>query len=72
MERLPSLQVQLIGELQTLLKYPQCSSVGYIPLLQMAAVNMFAIEHTAPLGKHSLKLMIYVTLKAHFIMALFN
>ncbi|XP_031553390.1 telomerase-binding protein EST1A-like [Actinia tenebrosa] len=48
MERLPSLQVQLIGELHTLLGFPQCSSVSYISLLQMSAISMYAIDHTAP------------------------
>ncbi|XP_022794858.1 telomerase-binding protein EST1A-like [Stylophora pistillata] len=47
MERLPTLQYQLLGEFHTLLEYPSCSAISRSNLLQMMAINMFAIEHTA-------------------------
>ncbi|XP_032220380.1 telomerase-binding protein EST1A [Nematostella vectensis] len=48
MDHLPSLKCELMGELHTLLGYPLCSSVSRATLLQMAAINMFAIDHTTP------------------------
>ena len=51
MERLPTLQYQLLGEFHTLLEYPSCSAISRSNLLQMMAINMFAIEHTASQGE---------------------
>jgi len=47
MERLPTLQYQLIGEFHTLLEYPACSAISRSNLLQMMAINIFAIGNTA-------------------------
>ena len=51
MERLPTLQYQLIGELHTLLEYPACSAISRSNLLQMMAINVFAIDNTAVKGE---------------------
>lgn len=51
MERLPTLQYQLLGEFHTLLEYPSCSAISRSNLLQMMAINMFAIEHTSSQGE---------------------
>ena len=50
MERLPTLQYQLIGEFHTLLEYPACSAISRSNLLQMMAINIFAIGNTAAQG----------------------
>ena len=50
MERLPTLQYQLIGEFHTLLEYPACSVISRSNLLQMMAINIFAIGNTAAQG----------------------
>ncbi|XP_068678866.1 telomerase-binding protein EST1A-like [Montipora foliosa] len=48
MERLPTLQYQLLGEFHTLLDYPAESPViSRSNLLQMTAINIFAISNTA-------------------------
>ena len=51
MERLPTLQYQLLGEFHTLLEYPSCSAISRSNLLQIMAINMFAIEHTSSQGE---------------------
>jgi len=50
MERLPTLQYQLIGEFDTLLEYPSSSAISRSNLLQMMAINIFAITNTAAEG----------------------
>ena len=50
MERLPTLQYQLIGEFDTLLEYPTSSAISRSNLLQMMAINIFAITNTAAEG----------------------
>lgn len=50
MERLPTLQYQLIGEFDTLLEYPASSAISRSNLLQMMAINIFAITNTAVEG----------------------
>lgn len=50
MERLPTLQYQLIGEFDTLLEYPTSSAISRSNLLQMIAINIFAITNTAAEG----------------------
>lgn len=50
MERLPTLQYQLIGEFHTLLEYPDSSAISRSNLLQMMAVNIFAIGNSAVQG----------------------
>lgn len=50
MERLPTLQYQLIGEFDTLLEYPKSSAISRSNLLQMMAINIFAITNTAAEG----------------------
>ena len=56
MERLPTLQYQLIGEFHTLLEYPASSAISRSNLLQMMAINIFAIGNTAAQGSFKLKL----------------
>ena len=50
LERLPTLQYQLLGEFHTLLEYPGSSAIGRSNVLQMMAINIFAIGNTTAQG----------------------
>lgn len=51
MERLPTLQYQLLGEFHTLLDYPSGSpAISRSNLLQMMTINIFAIGNLASQG----------------------
>ena len=61
MERLPALHYQLIGEFQTLLGFPLCASyISCTNLLEVMAINMFAIDHTSSQGNSPLGLCLMI------------